>query len=186
VNSELVERAKSGDREAFEAIATASYKHMYAIARRVIRDGAAAEDAVQEALILVWRDLRSLRDIDKFDAWSYRLLLRACFAQARTRRRMSAGVTGIDDGNRSDPRDAYAAVVQRDELERAFVTLPIEHRAVVVLTHYQGMSAAEVGDVLGIPTGTVYSRLHYAIRAMRASMTEAPIGRTSSSLENVR
>jgi RNA polymerase sigma-70 factor (ECF subfamily) len=171
VQAELVRRAQAGDRDAFDALATASYNGMYAIARRVLRDGAAAEDAVQEALIRVWRDLRSLRDIDRYDAWSNRLLIRACHDQSRRSRRLAAEVAEIDLEHR-DTHDEYATVGNRDELERAFSRLTIEQRAVVVLTHYQGMSAGDVGEILGIPVGTVYSRLHYALRAMRSAIGE--------------
>ena len=171
VQTELVRRAQAGDRDAFDALATAGYDRMYAIARRILRDGAAAEDAVQEALIRIWRDLRSLRDIDRYDAWSNRLLIRSCHDQSRRSRRMKAEVGEIDLNHR-DTRDEYASVGHRDELERAFSRLTIEQRAVVVLTHYQGMSAAEVGEALGIPLGTVYSRLHYALRAMRSAIDD--------------
>src|SRR6185369_6592680 len=83
---ELVVRAQSGDREAFDALATALYDRLYAIGRRILRDGHAAEDAVQEALIRAWRDLRSLREPERFEAWMHRLLVRACYDQARRRR----------------------------------------------------------------------------------------------------
>lgn len=172
MQSELVRRAQSGDREAFEAVATAAYDRMYAVAQRVLRDGAAAEDAVQETLIRVWRDLGSLRDADRFDAWSWRLLMRACYDQRRRTRRIRTDVAEIDD-RRRDPHDDYATVGHRDELERAFAQLSIEHRVVVVLTQYQGYSAADVGDVLGIPVGTVYSRLHYALGQLRSAIGDA-------------
>ena len=169
MQSELVRRAQSGDRDAFDAIASARYDGMYAIARRVLRNSAAAEDAVQEALIRMWRDLRSLRDIDRFDAWSNRLLIRACHDQWRRTRRIRTDVGEIEL-ERGDTRDDYATVGHRDELERAFAQLSIEHRTVVVLTHYQGYSAADVGEILGVPPGTVYSRLHYALRALRSAI----------------
>ena len=172
MQSELVRRAQSGDREAFETLARESYDRMYAFSRRVLRDGAAAEDAVQEALIRIWRDLRSLRDVERFDAWSNRLLVRACHDQWRRTHRIRTDVGEIEL-ERGDTRDDYATVGHRDELERAFAHLSIEHRAVVVLTHYQGYSAADVGEILGIPPGTVYSRLHYALRALRSAIDES-------------
>jgi RNA polymerase sigma-70 factor (ECF subfamily) len=162
---------------------------MYSIARRILRDGPAAEDAVQEALIRTWRDLRSLRDVDRYDAWSNRLLIRACQDQGRRSRRLKAEIGGIDLELRDprDPRDDYATVRQRDELDRAFGQLSLEHRAVIVLTHYEGLSAADVGEVLGIPPGTVYSRLHYALRAMRSAITDPPgsVG-TTATMESAR
>ena len=99
----------------------------------------------------------------------HRLLVNACHDLSRRGRRFEVEVPAIGV-DRSDPADDYAAVATRDELDRAFLQLPVEHRAVLVLTHYVGMSATEVSDVLGIPVGTVYSRLHYGIRMMRSAM----------------
>ena len=174
---ELVIRAQSGDREAFDLIATAMYDRLYSVARRILRDGHAAEDAVQEALIRGWRDLRSLREPDRFEAWMHRLLVRACQDQVRRRRTFDLR-TVVLDIDRVDPVDDYAGVAQRDELERAFLQLSVEHRAVLILTHYVGLPATEVGRILEIPPGTVYSRLHYGAQRMRAALSagssEAP------------
>lgn len=169
---ELVARAQSGDREAYDAIATTMYDRLYSVGRRILRDGNAAEDAVQEALIRGWRDLRSLREPDRFEAWMHRLLVRACQDQVRRRRAFDIRAVVLDI-DRPDPIDDYLGVVLRDELERAFLQLPVEHRAVLVLTHYVGLPATEVGQILGIPPGTVYSRLHYGARRMRAALSAA-------------
>lgn len=169
MGSELVVRAQSGDRDAFDLVATRAYDRLYAVARRILRDGDAAEDAVQETLVGCWRNLRSLRDPDRFEAWVHRLLVRACADQVRRRRRLEVQIGDIEL-DRPDPADDYAGVAERDELDRAFVRLPVEHRAALVLTHYVGLSAPEVADILGIPTGTVYSRVHYALRAMREAL----------------
>ena len=93
MTTELVERAQRGDHEAFDALATAAYHRLYAIARRILRDGYAAEDAVQDALIRAWRDLRGLRDRERFDAWLHRLLINACADQARRSRRRRLEIT---------------------------------------------------------------------------------------------
>ena len=172
MTSELVERAQRGDHEAFDALASAAYHRLYAIARRILRDGYAAEDAVQDALVRAWRDLRGLRDRDRFDAWLHRLLVHACADQTR-RSRTRALATMVDPIDRPDPSDEVARVIDRDELERAFLELSVEHRAVLVLTHYVGLPAAEVATILGVPTGTVYSRLHHGTKAMRSSLTRS-------------
>jgi len=172
VRRELVVRAQSGDREAFDAIAAALYDQLYSVGRRILRDGHAAEDAVQEALIRAWRDLRSLREPERLEAWMHRLLVRACYDQVRRRRPFEVTIRPIDVG-RSDPADDIAVVAHRDELERAFLKLSVEQRAVLVLTHYVGMPAADVGHALGIPVGTVHSRLHYAIQTMRTTLASA-------------
>jgi RNA polymerase sigma factor (sigma-70 family) len=103
----------------------------------------------------------------------HRLLVRACYDQTRRRYRLDVSIRPIDAA-RTDPADDIAVVAHRDELERAFLKLSIEQRAVLVLTHYVGMPAADVSQVLGIPVGTVHSRLHYALRAMRTALASAP------------
>jgi RNA polymerase sigma-70 factor (ECF subfamily) len=169
VTTELVERAQRGDHEAFDALAAAAYHRLYAIARRILRDGYAAEDAVQDTLVRAWRDLRSLRDRDRFDAWLHRLLVHACADQVRRRRRSPLTVA-IDSIERPDPGDDFDRVVDRDQIERAFLELSVEHRAVLVLTQYVGLPAPEVAAILGVPVGTVYSRIHHGTKAMRASL----------------
>ena len=162
----LVERAQRGDHAAFDVLASAAYHRLFAIAKRIMRDEYAAQDAVQDALIRAWRDVRSLRDPDRFDAWLHRLLVRACADQGRASRRRRAEVTNVAVDPAS-PSDDAASVDARDELERAFLHLSVEHRAVLVLVHYVGMTAPEAARSLGVPPGTVYSRLHYATRQMR-------------------
>jgi len=167
VTTDLVERAKRGDQAAFDALASAAYSRLYALAVRILRDPFAAEDAVQDALVRAWRDLRAVRHADRFDAWLHRLLVRACADQGRKARRLRAEVTAIDM-DPLEPRDDVRRVLDRDELERAFLELSIEHRAVLVLVHYVGLPAPEVARILGVPAGTVHSRLHYATRRMRS------------------
>ena len=169
--SDLVERAQRGDHEAFDALATAAYHRLYAIARRILRDGYAAEDAVQETLVGAWRNIRSLRDPERFDAWIHRLLVRACGDEVRRSRRRPVAVPPLFD--RPTSTDDIATLVDQDEIERAFLLLSVEHRAVLVLTHYVGLPVPEVAAILGIPPGTVHSRLHYGARAMRNVLTIA-------------
>jgi RNA polymerase sigma-70 factor (ECF subfamily) len=171
VSSDLVERAQRGDHEAFDALATAAYHRLYAIARRILRDGYAAEDAVQETLLGAWRNIRSLRDPERFDAWIHRLLVRACGDEVRRSRRRPVAIPALFD--RPTSTDDIATLVDHDEIEQAFLLLSIEHRAVLVLTHYVGLPASEVAAILGIPPGTVHSRLHYGVRAMRDVLTLA-------------
>ncbi len=172
MTSDLVERAQRGDHEAFDALATAAYHRLYAIARRILRDGYAAEDAVQDAIVKAWRELRGLRDTGAFDAWLHRLLINACNDQVRRTRRRPIELPELPI-EREEPRDDFAQLADRDELEQAFLELSVEHRSVLVLTHYVGLSAPEIGQILGIPPGTVASRLHYGTRAMRASLARS-------------
>jgi RNA polymerase sigma-70 factor (ECF subfamily) len=165
---ELVEAARGGDHEAFEVLATSAGDRLYAVARLILRSTDLAEDAVQEALVRAWRQLPSLRDPERFDAWLYRLVVNACADQGRQLRRRSAQVRPLPlDASISDDT---TAVADREQLQRAFDRLRPEQRAVVVLHHYSGFSAAEIAQILGIPAGTARSRLHYATEAMRAAL----------------
>jgi RNA polymerase sigma-70 factor (ECF subfamily) len=164
---ELVERARHGDRDAYEALASAAFDGLYALAHRILRDVDRTDDAVQECLIRAWRQLPRLRDPERFDAWLRRLLVNACYDEARRARRRSRDIHLLPLP-RTSGRDASNDVVDRDELERGFRRLSVEQRTVLVMTHYLGMSAREVAETLDIPVGTVQSRLLYAIRAMRA------------------
>ena len=172
MSSDLVERAQRGDHEAFDALATAAYHRLYAIALRILRDGYAAEDAVQDTIVKAWRELRGLRDPGAFDAWLHRLLVNACNDQVRRARRRPIELPDLPM-EREEPRDDFTQLADRDELQRAFLELSVEHRTVLVLTHYVGLPAPEIGRILGIPPGTVASRLHYGTRAMRASLVRS-------------
>jgi RNA polymerase sigma-70 factor (ECF subfamily) len=169
VAADLVERAQRGDHDAFEVLARSSIDRLYAIASRVLRNPAAAEDAVQECLVRAWRDLRALRDPARFEAWLYRLLLNACRDEQRRSRRRPVEVSfpAIDP---IDGGDGPADVVRRDELERGFRRLTLEHRLALTLHHYLGLPVREVAALLGIPEGTATSRIHYAGRALRAAL----------------
>jgi RNA polymerase sigma factor (sigma-70 family) len=168
VRLELVEQARRGDRDAFDVLMHEVIDRMYSIARLVAQDTDIAEDAVQEALVRCWRDLPTLRDPSRFEPWLRRLLLNSVAEQFRSRRRFEASVKLL----RVEPSvgDATGNLADRDELQRAFRTLSIEHRTVVVLHYYLGLSVHESAMSLGIPTGTAKSRLHYAMDALRATL----------------
>jgi len=163
---DLVVRAQRGDLDAFSSLTAGTTDRLFGAARLILRDDEQAADAVQDALLQAWLDVRGLRDPDRFDAWLHRLLVRACADQGRASRRRRAEVTNVAVDPAS-PSDDAASVDSRDELERAFLHLSVEHRAVLVLVHYVGMTAPEAARALGVPPGTVYSRLHYATRQMR-------------------
>ena len=171
VQRDLVERAARGEHEAFDALARLVSGRLFAIAYRILRDHYLAEDAVQQALITIWNELPRLRDPERFDAWSYRLIVRSSVAEARRERRGGAAIQLLpEDSDVSPAPDQYRAVADRDQLERGFRRLTPEQRAILVLQHYAGQSLAEIADVLGIPVGTAGSRLHYATRALRAAI----------------
>jgi RNA polymerase sigma-70 factor (ECF subfamily) len=169
MDSELVIRAQRGDESAFAALAQSAADRLHAVAHRILRDLELADDATQQALLAIWRTLPQLRDPERFDAWSYRLLVRACYAEARkARARPSVRPLLTTDGHVE--ADAARLIADRDELERGFQRLSIDHRAVIVLHHYLGMSFEQVAEALGVPPGTVRSRHHHALRGMRAAL----------------
>jgi RNA polymerase sigma-70 factor (ECF subfamily) len=166
MQAELVERASRGDRDAFESLAAANADRCYALAYRILRDPHRAQDATQQALLGAWRDLPNLRELDRFDAWLHRLVVHACYAEARGERRWAARVRVVTLDTPAGP-DVAQFVAARDELEGAFRRLSPEHRAVVVLHHHLGYPLTEIAATLGIPVGTARSRLHYAVRQLR-------------------
>jgi RNA polymerase sigma-70 factor, ECF subfamily len=173
VDRTLVERAQRGDMDAYEALVRASTPRLYLTAYRIVRDADAAEDATQQALVAAWRDLRSLRDPDRFEAWTYRLVVRACLTERRRSRRSGVREIRVEDVSLSTPSNAVDASDLRDQLDRALGALPDDQRAVVVLHHYVGLPLVEIAEILGAPAGTVRSRLHHAKRAMRAAIEAA-------------
>lgn len=169
MDSDLIRRAQRGDRDAYELLAHGSAQRLYATALRIVRDVDRADDAVQQALVAIWRELPSLRDVDRFEAWTYRLVVRFCLLEARRAKRTGVREIAIDDAMAASA-DAYAASDLRDQLDRALGELSADHRAVVVLHHYAGLSLAEIAAILDIPYGTVGSRLHHAIRSLRSAI----------------
>jgi RNA polymerase sigma-70 factor (ECF subfamily) len=168
MDTDLVIQAQGGDEGAFASLAVAAGDRLHAVAFRILRDTALAEDATQQALLTIWRDLPQLRDPARFDAWSYWLLVRACYAEARRIRNYSPGLRLVETDEPMD--DASVLIADRDQLERAFRRLSIDHRAVVVLHHYLDLPLDQVAESLGVPIGTVRSRLHRAIQGLRAAL----------------
>jgi RNA polymerase sigma factor (sigma-70 family) len=169
VQTELVTAAQRGDAEAFAALARLSADRLYAVAVRVTRDRHRAEDALQQALIATWQELPRLRDPERFEAWTYRLVVRFAVQEARGGSQPGREVYALPE-HQPTPGDAAADVATRDQLERGFRRLTPEQRAVIVLHFHAGLSLAEIADVIGVPIGTVGSRLHYAKRALRAAL----------------
>jgi RNA polymerase sigma-70 factor (ECF subfamily) len=165
----LVEQAQRGDRESFERLAEASIAWLYNVAQLMLADSDLAQDAVQETLVGAWRDLRGLRDPERFDAWLRRILVRSVYRVAGGERRQLQHDRLVTTGALSTP-DAAGTLADRDEIDRAFRRIKPEHRAVIVLHHYLGYSDAEAAEALGVAEGTVKSRLHRATAAMRAEL----------------
>jgi RNA polymerase sigma factor (sigma-70 family) len=175
--ADLVRRAATGDQDAFERLVRPAGGRLLGIARKILRDPDAAEDAVQVAVIQAWRELPRLREPDRFDAWLTKLLVSACYQEARGTRRHVARVDRLAtaQGQVGEPTmdDDGEALAARQLIESAFLTLSPAHRAVVVLHHYADLPLDEVAAITGVAPGTARSRLHYALRALRAALEAA-------------
>jgi RNA polymerase sigma-70 factor (ECF subfamily) len=169
MDTDLVIRAQHGDKVAFARLAEGLSAPFLSTAHRILRDLTMAEDATQQALLNAWQHLPQLREPERFEAWSYRLLVRACHDEGRKASRWAAPLKVMPQGE-SWIVDEVSGVLDRDELDRAFRRLSVEHRTVVVLRHYRHLSNEEVAEVMGIPPGTVASRLHYALRELRSAL----------------
>src|SRR4029079_11711735 len=167
------EHESGGDHGAFSELARTSIGRLYAAACLILRDDQKAEDANQEALVAAWRDLSSLRDPDRFGAWLHRLLVRSCYREARRGRRRWAIESEVRE-TAVPALDPSIDIADRDELERGFRRLDADQRTVLVLHYSLGLSLDEAADALGIPPGSVRSRLHRATRAMRAALHADP------------
>jgi RNA polymerase sigma-70 factor (ECF subfamily) len=164
---ELVLGAQKGDQQAFERLAVANHPRLFRVAYGILRDRHLAEDATQQAFLDIWRTIRRLRDPAKFEAWSYRLLVRTCNAEVKRRPDL---VPADWVPTTADPfaRDDFTAVIDRDQLDRGFRRLSVEHRTVIVLRCQLDMPIEQVAEALGVAPGTVGSRLSRALAALRA------------------
>ena len=169
VDRDLVEAAQRGDQSAFVDLVRLHGDRLFSIAQRILRDVDRAEDALQDALVIAWRDLPGLRDPDRFDAWIHRLLTNVCIAQARRERRRTTNLRLLPEDAPAAPDDLLS-VADRDQLDRGFRRLSPNERAILVLHHFVGHTPSEIAEMLGLPPGTVRSRLHHAHRAMRAAL----------------
>lgn len=173
MDEDLIRRAQDGDRRAFDALVLTEYPRLYRLAHGILRDRSHAEDATQQAFIDIWRNLRRLREPSRFEAWSYRVLVHACYAEAkRTPRWLPA--TAVPPSGGPWAVDAYATVLQRDELEEGFRQLSVDHRSVIVLHFLMDMTLGQVAETLGVRPGTVNSRISRALEAMRKAMGVGP------------
>ena len=169
MDRELVERARNGEGEAFGLIADAVYDRCYGVAHRILGEAPAAQDATQQALLDIWRKLPNLRDPSRFEAWCYRIVVHACYAEARRIKRAIPALLP-EDSQPATTADQFRAIVDRDEVERAFDRQRVEHRAVLVLRYYLDLPLEDIANILDVPLGTVKSRIHNGLRAMRAAI----------------
>lgn len=179
MDAEVVIRAQQGDRRAFARIADEVLDRFLAVAHRILRDGALAEDATQAALLDIWRDLPRLRDPERFGAWSMRILVNACYSEGRRARRWLPNLP-LDAAPEPMAPDDIGPLLDREELERGFRSVPMDQRTVIVLHHYLGMPLATVAQTLGVPEGTVRSRLHRGMSIIRRALASSQERRLST------
>jgi RNA polymerase sigma-70 factor (ECF subfamily) len=165
----LVERAQRGDHDAFAELARTAVVRLDGAARLIVRDPDLARDAVQDALIRAWRDLPGLREPERFDAWLHRLTVNACIDLTRKRKRRPMEVE-LAPIHAPAETDAASRIADRDLVDGVLRRLDESGRAIVVLHYFVGLPLPEVASTLGIPVGTVKSRLHRALGDMRLAM----------------
>ena len=187
---DCVVRAQRGDPDAFASLAAETYARFHRVAYTILRDRELALDATQHAMLAAWRQLPKLRDPERFEAWAYRLVVHACYAEGRKARRLLPNLAVVGD---ADPiaADDLSRIDDREQLERGFQRLPLEQRAVVVLHHLADLPLERVADALGIPVGTARSRLHRAMHGLRAALDAdgrppTPPGAAATSVEVTR
>src|SRR4051812_5684558 len=165
----LVERAMDCDHDAFSELARVSVGRLLSVARPILHDDAAAEDATQETLVAAWSHIHELRDPDRFEPWIHRMLVNACYREARRHHARRAREVHLHALDVPEP-DSTSRFMDHDQLERGFRRLDVDQRAVLVLYYFVGLNPDEAAAVLGLPPGTVPSRLHRAMQAMRAAL----------------
>ena len=169
MDSSLVIRAQQGDRGAFADLVDAIGGRLHAIAFSVLRDRELARDATQQTLLTAWQELPRLRDAERFEAWTCRLLVNHCHREGRKASRWLPSMSEKPTAEPAFP-DETATVIARDRIERAFRGLNLDQRLVVALYYYLDLPPAVIADHLGVPVGTVHSRIHRALHLMHAAI----------------
>lgn len=176
IDRSVIDRARNGDLDAFESIVRARMDAVYRLTSAILGDEADARDAAQETFVAAWRQLRRLREPERFEAWLQRVAVNAARQthRARSRRRVreipSSQVAALADRAAGAPRDDAAI------LDAALGTLPVDQRAILVLHHLEGQPLAAIAATLAIPEGTAKSRLFAARRALAAALVTEEAG----------
>jgi RNA polymerase sigma-70 factor (ECF subfamily) len=154
-----VRAAQGGDRAALDLLLRRHYDRLYALCRRMTGDDADAADACQEGLLAIVRGLGSFDGRSAFGTWAYRVTANACLDELRRRRRRPEPGLPEGAGEVASPVDAVEGMTVRLDVDQALQKLPTDYRAAVVLRDVCGLSYEEIAQTLGIPPGTVRSRI---------------------------
>ena len=173
----LADRARNGDLDAFEELMYVRIDAIYRLSFAIVGDEADARDATQETFIAAWRRIRELRDADRFDAWLQRIAVNGARMTLRARGRRRVREIPVGDvaalaaaSDRAAPDLAAPERSDAEVLGAALDRIPTDQRTILVLHHLEGHSVAELAEILGIPVGTVKSRLHTARRALEGAL----------------
>ncbi len=177
-DNEAIMRCQKGDRDAFRHLVEQYKDVLFGTAVLMTGNRALAEEQVQEALLSAWRGIRGFRLGNPVKPWLLRILVNAVLAQQRRRtietvRLNDNGPEESDYGN-NDPAETLDALENRLELRRAIAGLNPDHRQVVALRYFAGLTVPELAKTLGVREGTVKSRLHRALAILRQQLDEHP------------
>jgi RNA polymerase sigma-70 factor (ECF subfamily) len=192
-DDEIVRRAQAGDHDAFRMLVERYQGRAYGLALRVLRDEEQAKDAVQDAFLKVYRSLDRFEGRAGFYTWLYRIVMNQCLDRKRRDKsdrevewndESAAGVLNASESaaspaGRDADREAPDVAIERSEIRqavaRAIDALPEDARRTIQLREIDGLSYKEIAEAMGIPKGTVMSRLHYARQRLRELLREAGI-----------
>jgi RNA polymerase sigma-70 factor (ECF subfamily) len=148
--------------------ARAQVDDAYRLAGYLLGDATEAQDAVQDALVKAWRRWPSLRDPEAFKPWFDRIVVNVC--RDRMRQHRTLRMVELDAAGEVESADVFGSMLVGDEVASAVARLAPDHRIVIALRYWRDMTLEQVAETLDLPLGTVKSRLHYALRALRAEL----------------
>ena len=157
----------SGRATAFAVLTDRHLDESYRLAAVLLRDPAEAEDATHDAVVTAWRKYGNLRDADRFEAWFTRILVNVCRDRLRARRREPGALEMDPPASAPDP---FRRVDERDAMARAFHRLRVDHRIVLALRYYADLTIDQIAERIGIPAGTVKSRVHHALKELERGL----------------
>ncbi len=174
INEPGVRGSSGGEATRAAAFARLADRHLaraYGLASLLLGSELEAQDAVQDAAVIAWERFAGLREVDRFDAWFDRILVNGC--RDRLRRRGRVRMIDLDGAPEPPAADGMGEVAEREALRSALARLSLDQRTIVVLRYYGDMSLEEIADRTGQRLGTVKSRLHYGLEALRAAYDAA-------------